>query len=66
MKLPISPGQYMFWTGLVYFVVSMFDIFVYRFCEPEWIQMTWILVLMIPVLVPMKKLVRNTPFWRAE
>ena len=66
MKLPISPGQYMFCTGLVYFAVGMFDIFVYRFCEPEWIQMIWMLVLMIPVLVPMRKIVRNTPFWRTE
>jgi hypothetical protein len=64
MKFPISPGQYMFWTGLVYFVVGMFDVLVYRFCEPEWIQMTWMLVLLIPVLAPMNKIVRNTPFWR--
>jgi hypothetical protein len=62
----ISPGQYMFYTGLVYFIVGMFDIFVYRFCDPEMIQMVWILVLMIPVLVPMGKFVRNTPFWRVK
>lgn len=64
MKLPLSPGEYMFVTGLVYFIVGMFDIFVYRFIEPEYIQMVWILVLMIPVLFPVKKLVRNSPFWR--
>jgi hypothetical protein len=62
----ISPGQYMFYTGLVYFIVGMFDIFVYRFCEPEYIQMAWMLVLMIPVLIPMRKFVRNTPFWKAD
>ncbi len=62
----ISPGQYMFWTGVVYFMVGMFDIFVYRFCEPEMIQMVWILVLMIPVFVPMRRFVRNTPLWRVE
>ena len=65
MKLPISPGQYLFCSGLVYFVVGMFDIFVYHFCETEYIQMAWMLVLLIPVLVPMRKFVRNTPFWRA-
>jgi hypothetical protein len=64
MKLPISPGEYMFATGLVYLVVGMFDIFVYRFCEPEYIQMVWMLVLLIPVLFPISKFVRNTPFWR--
>ena len=64
MKLPISPGQYMFWTGLIYFVVGMYDIFVDRFVEPEFIQMTWMLVLLIPVLFPVGKLVRGAPFWR--
>ena len=62
----ISPGQYMFYTGVIYFIVGMFDIFVYRFCDPEWIQMAWILVLMIPVLIPMRRFVRNTPLWRVE
>lgn len=62
----ISPGQYMFYTGVIYFFTGMFDIFVYRFTEPEWIQMTWILVLMIPVLLPVGKFVRGAPFWRVE
>lgn len=62
----ISPGQYMFYTGVIYFFTGMFDIFVYRFCEPEWIQMTWILVLMIPVLFPIGKIVRGSPFWRVK
>ena len=64
MKLPISPGEYMFVTGLIYFVVGMYDIFVDRFIEPEWLQMIWILVLLVPVLFPMPGIVRNTPFWR--
>ena len=62
----ISPGQYMFYTGLIYFIVGMFNIFVYRFTESEYIQMGWILVLMIPVSVPMRPFVRNTPFWRVK
>lgn len=66
MKLPISPGEYMFVTGLIYFVVGMYDIFVDRFIEPEWLQMIWVLVLLIPVLFPMRGIVRNTPFWRKE
>lgn len=56
----------MFWTGLVYFIVGMFDVLVYRFCEPEYIQMAWILVLMIPVLFPIRRFVRNTPLWRID
>jgi 1-acyl-sn-glycerol-3-phosphate acyltransferase len=55
----MSPGEYMFWTGLVYFVVD-------RFVEPEYIQMVWVLVLMIPVLFPIRWLVRGTPFWRVK
>ena len=62
----ISPGQYMFYTGLVYFIVGMFDIFVYRFIEPEWLQMIWVLVLLIPVLFPIGKLVRGAPMWRVK
>ena len=64
MKLPVSADQYMFVTGAVYLVVGMFDIFVYRFAEPEFISMCWILVLMIPVLFPVRWLVRNSPLWR--
>lgn len=64
MKLPVSPGEYMFVTGAIYFAVGMYDIFVHRFIEPEWLEMVWILVLLIPILVPMPGIVRNTPFWR--
>lgn len=53
-------------TGLIYLVVGMYDIFVDRFIEPEWLQMIWILVLLIPVLLPIPQLVRGTPFWRIK
>jgi membrane-associated PAP2 superfamily phosphatase len=56
----------MFVTGLIYFVVGMYDIFVDRFIEPEWLQMCWILVLLVPVLLPVSKLVRGSPFWRIK
>lgn len=58
----ISGGQYLFWTGFVYFWTGMFDIFVYRFTEPEYIEMVWILILMIPVFLPVNKFVRGAPF----
>ena len=62
----LSPGQYLFYTGLVYFIVGMFNIFVYRFTESEIIQMVWMLVLLIPVLFPIGKIVRGSPFWRVK
>lgn len=62
----MSPGEYMFLTGLIYFVVGMYDIFVDRFVEPEYIQMVWTLVLLIPVLFPVRRLVRGAPFWKVE
>lgn len=65
MKLPVSPSEYMFVTGVIYFVVGMFDIFVHRFTEPEFITMCWILVLWIPVMLPVRWLVRNSPLWRS-
>jgi hypothetical protein len=63
-RFPLTPSEYMFWTGLVYFVIGMYDIFVDRFVEPEFIQIAWVLVLMIPVLFPVRWLVRGTPFWK--
>ena len=60
----MSPGEYMFVTGLIYLVVGMYDIFVHRFVEPEIISAAWILVLLIPALLPVGRLVRYAPFWR--
>ena len=60
----ISSGQYLFFTGLIYFLIGMFDIMVYRFAEPEVIQACWIFVLMIPTFLPIGKFVRGAPFIR--
>ena len=64
MKLPLSPGEYMFATGLVYFVVGMYNVFVDQFVPTEILQMIWILILLVPVLLPIGRLVRGAPFWR--
>ena len=61
----ISGGQYMFYTGVVYFIAGMINLFVYKFWEVEYIQMIWILVLLVPVLFPIKY-VENSPFWRTR
>lgn len=60
----ISPGQYLFYTGLIYFIVGMSNLFLYRFTEPDMVHFAWIVVLMVPVLFPIGKLVRGAPFWR--
>ena len=64
MKLPISPGQYLFITGLIYFVVGMFNIFVGKFVESEIISVCWIMALWAPFILPIGRLVRGAPFWR--
>jgi hypothetical protein len=45
-------GYYLFWTGFVYFWVGMFDVLVYRFCQPELLSALWVCILMIPLVVP--------------
>jgi hypothetical protein len=60
----ISSNQYLFWSGVVYFFVGMFDIFVYRFVEPEVISMFWCLWLCLPVFLPIGGIVRGAPLWR--
>lgn len=44
-------GYYLFWASFVYFFVGMFNLFVYKFTEVEFIQAAWILVLLIPLTV---------------
>jgi len=46
-----SGGYYLFWTGFVYFWTGMFNIFVHEFTRSEFIQIAWILVLMLPLTV---------------
>jgi len=66
MKFPLSPGEYMVVTGALYLVAGLVNLFVYRFTQAEYIQMVWIFSLLIPVLFPVTKLVRGTPFWRIK
>ena len=64
MKLPLTPGEYLFTTGAIYFVAGMVNIFVHRFTETEYIQMVWLLVAFLPVVVPLPRLMRGSPFWK--
>jgi len=57
-------GYYMFWTGFVYFFTGMFNIFVYEFTKVEYIQVVWILVLMLPLCVkPVARWLNMRTFW---
>jgi len=60
----LSSGQYLFYTGLVYFILGMLDLFWYRFAEPEVLQAVWVVVLALPLLVPMQRIVRIDPLWK--
>jgi hypothetical protein len=52
MKLPISPGWWMVYVSGIYFIAGMLNIFVYRFCEPELIQLTYCVILSLPLFIP--------------
>lgn len=57
-------GYYLFWTGFVYFFTGMVNIFVYEFTRSEFIQMAWIIVLIIPLTVkPVADYFNMRRFW---
>lgn len=58
-----SGGYYIFWSGAVYLVVGLLDIY-YKFCPREWIQLAWIIALMIPLTVkPVARYFNMRLFW---
>ena len=46
-----TSGYYLFWTGFVYFWIGMLNTFVYEFTKVEFIQIAWIVVMMLPLTV---------------
>ena len=50
--LKMTPGKYLFFTGLIYFIVGMTNIFVYHFTDTDYIQFVWLITLCIPFFVP--------------
>lgn len=48
----MTPGKYLFFTGLIYFIVGMTNTFVYHFTEIEYIQFAWIIILSLPLVIP--------------
>ena len=43
-------GHYLFWLSAIYLIVGFTNI-AYKFTEAEYIQMVWILCLMIPLVI---------------
>ncbi|CAB4241727.1 hypothetical protein UFOVP71_265 [uncultured Caudovirales phage] len=59
-----SGGYWLFWTSTIYFLVAMFDLFVYNFTSTEYIQVTWILVLSLPLWIkPFAKWLNMKTIW---
>lgn len=60
----ISSNQFLFFSVIVYWVVGMVDIFVYKFIETEFLSMFWCIWLCLPIFLPMGGIVRGAPLWR--
>jgi len=64
IKFPLTPGEYLFFTGLVYVIVGMVNIFWHKFTETEYIQMIWLAIVALPLFIPMRRVVSVGPFWK--
>jgi TRAP-type mannitol/chloroaromatic compound transport system permease large subunit len=64
MKFPLSPGAWLLATATIYLIVSMTNLFLYKFTATEYIQTVWLCVTALPLFVPAKKLVSIDPIWR--
>ncbi len=60
-----SGGYWLFWTGAIYFILGMTDLFIYDFTDHfEYIQAGWMLVLSIPLWVkPVAKWLNMRTMW---
>lgn len=67
MAIPISPGLYLVYVGLIYFVAGMVNIFVYKFCQSELLSVAYVVILALPLCIPrMARWVGTTVFWRIK
>ena len=64
MNLPISPGAWLFATCVIYFIVGMTNLFVYKFTDAEYIQLVWLYFTAMPLFISMRKIVSINPIWR--
>lgn len=47
----MTPGLWLFGTSTVYALVGLFNVFVYRFTEIEYIQPFWLLITASPLFI---------------
>lgn len=64
MKLPLQPGTWLFSTCIIYALVAVINLFVYKFTSTEYIEMTWLWITAMPLFFPMRKVVSIDPIWR--
>ena len=59
-------GHYLFWLSAIYLVVAFTNI-AYKFTEAEYIQMVWMLCLMIPLVVkPVARYLNMRSLWEQQ
>jgi len=46
-----SAFSWLFWLNIIYFVVGLFNIFVYNFTKVEYIQMAWVVLMALPLWI---------------
>ena len=61
--LPFSSGGWLLFISSVYAIVGLFNVFVYKFTEVEYIQAVWMLIMSLPLWIRMKWLVRVDTVW---
>jgi hypothetical protein len=52
MKLKISPGWWLVYVSIIYFIAGIVDIFVYHFCDIELLLFAYCVILSLPLWVP--------------
>lgn len=58
-------GHYLFWLSFVYLVVGFSNI-AYEFTKTEYIQMVWVLCLMLPLIVkPLARWLNMRTIWES-
>lgn len=61
----MTPGLWLFSTVIVYFVVGMFNLFVYKFTKVEYIQPVWLLITALPLYFPpASRWIGVGPIWK--
>ena len=51
MKKKIDSGVFLIIVGVVYLIAGIIDVFVYRFCPTEYLQLAFVAILASPILI---------------